>query len=364
MARTTARADAAFDAGLPDYAARNRAHWDAAAAAYQAVQGRQLSGSGGLAWGVWQIPEADLHVLGEVAGRTTLELGCGAAQWSIGLARQGATAIGVDLSEAQLKAAWVAARDAGVAVRLIHASAEAVPLPDASVDIAFCDWGALRFADPDRVVPEAARLLRAGGLLAFSTATALLDLCWADGADAPGVRLLRDYFGLGRLELATTTEFQRTDGAWIRLFRSHGFSVEELIELRPPEDATTTFWEPEVLDWARRWPAEQIWRVRREGRLVFADTARLDGAIAEKLSQPAVAAGGIAMASVLIAPGTEDRLATLRALGENFRAEVGCSAWNGIALVRLCAKDGAALRHDLIALLAALGQPVPRLWLQ
>jgi SAM-dependent methyltransferase len=265
VARPTAQADELFNASLPDYAARNRAHWDAAAAGYQADQGRQLVESGGLAWGVWQIPEADLHVLGDVAGKTTLELGCGAAQWSIGLAGQGATAIGVDLSEAQLKAAWIAARGAGVAVRLIHASAEAVPLPGASIDIAFCDWGALRFADPDRVVPEAARLLRPGGLLAFSTATPLLDLCWPDGLETPGERLLVDYFGLGRLDLEKTTEFQRTTGDWIRLFRRHGFRVEELIELRPPEGATTTFWEPEAYDWARRWPAEQIWRVRREG---------------------------------------------------------------------------------------------------
>ncbi|MGH2408070.1 MAG: class I SAM-dependent methyltransferase [Candidatus Limnocylindrales bacterium] len=263
MARRRAEAADAFWASLPDHARRNRAYWDATAEVYQAEQGRQLVGSGGLAWGVWQIPEAELRVLGEVAGRTTLELGCGAAQWSIGLARQGATAIGLDLSEAQLRAAWVAAREAEVQVRLIHASAEAVPLPDASVDIAFGDWGALRFADPDRVVPEAARVLRPGGLLAFSTATALLDLCWPDGADAPGTRLLRDYFGLGALLLEQTTEFQRSNGDWIRLFRRNGFAIETLIELQPPEGATTTFWEPEAYEWARRWPAEQIWRVRR-----------------------------------------------------------------------------------------------------
>ena len=106
------------------------------------------------------------------------------------------------------------------------------------------------------------------------------------------------------------------------------------------------------------------WQVRREGRLIYADTARLDGAIAEKLGQPAVTAGGIAIATVLIAPGGDDQLASLRALGENFTGEVGISAWNGIAVARLCAKDGAALRHDLTALLAALGQPVLRLWLQ
>ncbi len=105
------------------------------------------------------------------------------------------------------------------------------------------------------------------------------------------------------------------------------------------------------------------WRVRCAGKLVYADTARLDGEIAEKLSQAAVTAGGIAIATVLIAPGGDGTLAALRALDEDFIGEVGCSAWNGIALARLCAKDGAALRHDLIVVLSALGQPVPRLWL-
>ena len=105
------------------------------------------------------------------------------------------------------------------------------------------------------------------------------------------------------------------------------------------------------------------WRLRRGGRLVYADSARLDGAIADKLAAPAVTNGGIAVATVLIAPGGEDQLAAVRALADRFAGEVGISAWNGIAVARLCAKDGAALRHDLIALLAALGQPVPRLWL-
>jgi len=105
------------------------------------------------------------------------------------------------------------------------------------------------------------------------------------------------------------------------------------------------------------------WRVRRGGRLIYADTARLDGAIAAKLAAAAVIAGGIAIATVLIAPAADDKLAAVRALGETFIGEVGISAWNGIAVARLCAKDGAALRHDLIAVLAALGTPVPRLWL-
>ncbi len=106
------------------------------------------------------------------------------------------------------------------------------------------------------------------------------------------------------------------------------------------------------------------WRLRVGGKLIFAENVRLDGAIAEKLAQPAATAGGIALATVLIAPGDDSTLAAVRALDDQFTGEVGVSAWNGIAVARLCARDGAALRHDLVALLASLGISVPRLWLQ
>jgi urease accessory protein len=106
------------------------------------------------------------------------------------------------------------------------------------------------------------------------------------------------------------------------------------------------------------------WRVRRNGRLIHAEAMRLEGAVAAKLREPAVAKGGVAVATVLIVPGDDGIAASVRALGENFRGEVGVSAWNGFAIVRLCAADGAALRHDLVAVLAVLrGTSLPRLWL-
>jgi urease accessory protein len=104
------------------------------------------------------------------------------------------------------------------------------------------------------------------------------------------------------------------------------------------------------------------WRVRRDGRLVFAETLRLDGAIRETLARRAVALGGAAIATILVAPADEALAERLRAV--ECSGEVGISAWNGFALARLCATDGAALRRDVVALLAALdrGAP-PRLWL-
>jgi len=106
------------------------------------------------------------------------------------------------------------------------------------------------------------------------------------------------------------------------------------------------------------------WRVRRGGRLLFAESVRLDGAIAQKLAQPPIAAGAVAVATVLAVPGDEEMVAAIRTLNEQFVGEVGTSAWNGIAVARLCAPNEAALRRDLAVLLTTLGIPLPRLWLQ
>jgi urease accessory protein len=105
------------------------------------------------------------------------------------------------------------------------------------------------------------------------------------------------------------------------------------------------------------------WRVRRAGRLIYAESVALDDGIAMALAAPAIANGAVAIATVLAAPGDEATVAAVRAAGQNCRGEVGISAWNGIALARLCAHDGATLRNDLTQVLRALrGTALPRLW--
>jgi len=104
------------------------------------------------------------------------------------------------------------------------------------------------------------------------------------------------------------------------------------------------------------------WRVRRDGKLIYAESVRLDGALAARLAEPAVAKGGIAVATVLIGPGDEPVVEKVRALQDQFIGEVGASAWNGIAGVRLCAADGAALRHDLVHVMTAVRGTLPRIW--
>ncbi|HXW51206.1 MAG TPA: class I SAM-dependent methyltransferase [Candidatus Acidoferrales bacterium] len=247
---------------ISPHAKKNQTYWDRTSEDYQRTHADQLN-KRELAWGVWALPESELRVLGDVADKDILELGCGAAQWSIFLAQRGARPVGLDLSAAQLDHARTLMRAAGVSFTLVHASAESVPLPDASFDIVFCDHGAMSFSDPLRTVPEAARLLRPGGLFAFNIASPLLELCWNDAEDRIQTSLARDYFGMRGGEDEDTVVFQLPYGEWIRLFRRNRLVVEDLIELRPPPDAKTTYTEYVPLAWARRWPAENIWKLRK-----------------------------------------------------------------------------------------------------
>jgi urease accessory protein len=106
------------------------------------------------------------------------------------------------------------------------------------------------------------------------------------------------------------------------------------------------------------------WRLRRAGKLVFAETIRLDGDIGEKLARPAILNGGVAIGTALIVPGDEALVERIREASESFGGEVGISSWNGFAMARFCAQDAARLRADMMAVLGrASGAALPRLWL-
>ncbi|MCK1325586.1 MULTISPECIES: urease accessory protein UreD [unclassified Bradyrhizobium] len=105
------------------------------------------------------------------------------------------------------------------------------------------------------------------------------------------------------------------------------------------------------------------WRLRRGGKLVFAETVRLDGNIGAKLARSAVARGGAAIGTALIVPGDEALIERIREASESFASEVGISAWNGFAMARFCAQDAARLRADMMTVLARTGAALPRLWL-
>jgi ubiquinone/menaquinone biosynthesis C-methylase UbiE len=249
---------------LSAHAHKNRAMWEASSDSYEQAHAMELSGEKAMAWGLWRIPEAELQILGEVSGKDILELGCGAARWSIALAGRGARPVGLDISSRQLQHAHRLMEEAGVDFPLVQANAENVPLLDSSFDIVFCDWGAMTFCDPYRTVPEVSRLLRSGGLFAFATATPIQCLCQDIQTDHLTNYLVNDYFGMRRLEWQDEVDFQLPYGEWIRLFRENSLLIEDLIEIQPPSGVTSTYRTAAETEWARHWPMENIWRLRKQ----------------------------------------------------------------------------------------------------
>ncbi len=254
---------------LPQHVARNREAWDAWAHGY-VDDGRRQWRREDPVWGIWGVPESQVGMfLPELAGLDAIELGCGTSYVCSWLARRGTRCVGIDNSERQLATARALQAEFGVEFPLLHGNAETVPLPDASFDLAISEYGASLWCDPYEWIPEAARLLRPGGRLAFLTNSVLLSLCVPEneGTQA-GDRLLRSQFGMLRLEwpddLDRSVEFHLPHGEMIALLRTSGFEVEALRELRAPADATSRF-SYVSLEWSRRWPCEEAWIARKRG---------------------------------------------------------------------------------------------------
>jgi SAM-dependent methyltransferase len=250
--------------GLTEHAARNRVSWDADAVNWVEL-GQIAWASLEPSWGIWGIPESELRLLPDVSGKDVIELGCGTAYWSAWLARRGARVVGLDNSERQLETARRLQQEHGLEFPLIHASAEAVPLPDASFDFAFSEYGACLWCDPDLWLAEASRLLRPGSPLVFLTNSPLVIVCSPD--EGPVVdRLVRDQFGMRRVEWPdeeNSIEFHLPHGEMIRTLRRHGFEVLDLVELQAPEGGDPGRFDWLTLEWARRWPSEEIWVARK-----------------------------------------------------------------------------------------------------
>jgi SAM-dependent methyltransferase len=244
----------------------NLESWENDSDNYQARNRPQLDRDV-LAWGIWDLPEDEIHALGDVDGIDALELGCGGAQFGLRVAARGARVMGLDFSEKQLRHAVRNIENSRARFPLVRADAEQLPLADASFDLVFCDHGATSFTDPARTFPEVGRVLRPGGRFVFNMSTPFIWVCWGDDDAPPGRELRRSYFDLGRDEYVEgddrSIQWQLTYGRWIRLFRESGFVVEDLIELRPSPDATTTYTDYAPLDWARSYPGENIWRLRK-----------------------------------------------------------------------------------------------------
>jgi ubiquinone/menaquinone biosynthesis C-methylase UbiE len=253
---------------LPDSVARNVADWTKSNEEYTDAKAAEAWATDDITWGVFGVPESEVGALGEVADKDIVELGCGTAYFSAWLARRGARPVGVDPTPAQLATARRLQDETGIRFPLVEAPGEAVPLPDASFDLAVSEYGASRWAVPERWLAEAARLLRPGGRLVFLTNSTLVILCAPDQGVAEE-RLLRPQFdGLYRTEWPGEigVEYHPTHGEWIRLLRENGFDIEELHELQAPDErATHTYYDFVTVEWAQKWPCEDLWVARKRG---------------------------------------------------------------------------------------------------
>ena len=230
----------------------NRREWDGYADEYQATHGAFLRDVG-FVWGPEGVDEADLRVLGDVAGRDVLEVGCGAAQCARWLVSRGARAVGLDLSERQLQHARRIDEDSGLVVPVVAGTATVLPFADASFDVVFSSFGALQFVlDAGRAVREAARELRPGGTFAFSV-THPVRWTMPDDPTSEGLVVNSSYWDRtpyleedddGRV---TYAEHHRTIGDWVGHLARHGFRLTGLLEPEWPEghDRVWGGWGPE-----------------------------------------------------------------------------------------------------------------------
>ncbi len=242
---------------------RNRTAWDGYADDF-VESGRRDWASDEPTWGIWGIPEADVCMLDDVEGLDAVELGCGTGYVSAWLARRGARPVGLDNSPRQLETARRFQAEFDLTFPLVHGDAERTPFADESFDLAISEYGAAIWCDPYVWIPEAARLLRPGGRLLFLGHSPLAMLCSPEDDEVVPIedRLIRDHFGMHRFDWSDATEFQIPHGEMIRLLHRCGFQIEDLLELRPPEGATTSAdWI--TLEWARRWPCEDVWKARK-----------------------------------------------------------------------------------------------------
>ncbi|HVQ86900.1 MAG TPA: methyltransferase domain-containing protein [Actinomycetes bacterium] len=229
----------------------SRRWWDAAADDYQAKHGAFLGESSWI-WGPEGLDEAKAGLLGEVAGKRFLEVGCGAGSGSRWLGQRGAEAVGIDLSIRQLQHSRRLDEATGSAVRVVAADAQRLPFADNSFDGAGSAYGALPFvSDAASVMSEIARVLRPASRWVFSV-THPVRWSFPDDPGAGGLTVNRSYFDRrayveqDESGSATYVEHHRTLGDWVGLVVGAGFTLVDLVEPEWPDELTHSWggWSP------------------------------------------------------------------------------------------------------------------------
>jgi SAM-dependent methyltransferase len=243
----------------------NRALWGVLNERFTDAAADALWSSTEVVWGLFAVPDRLLGVLGDVRDLDVVEIASGTAYLSAWLARAGAKAVALDLSGDQLATARRLQRRIGPVFPLVQADAEQAPLSSGRFDLVVSEHGAAAWCDPERWLPEAARLLRPGGRLVFLTNSLLSALCVPTDEGVAEERLVRGQRDAYQVRWpGGGVEFHPSHGDWVRLLRRCGFVVEALHEIYAPVDAVDhPFYEIVSAEWATHWPAEELWVASR-----------------------------------------------------------------------------------------------------
>ena len=239
----------------------NRALWAVVNERFTDAAAEDMWAREDVVWGLFAVPERDLDALGPLRGLDVVELACGTAYFSAWLRRAGARTVAVDFSGEQLATARRLQEQLGPVFPLVQGDAEQVPLASGGFDLVVSEHGAAAWCDPERWLPEAARLLRPGGRLVFLTNSHLSALCVPEESGVAEERLVRGHREAYRVQWpGGGVEFHPSHGDWLRLLRRSGFVVEALLEMfAPPDGGDHAFYEIVSRQWATRWPAEELW---------------------------------------------------------------------------------------------------------
>jgi SAM-dependent methyltransferase len=129
------------------------------------------------------------------------------------------------------------------------------------------EYGASLWCRPDAWLAEAARLLRPDGHLVFLTTSVIVALTAPEDGGPNGIELVR-----GQREIATLrfegeqgVEFHLSHGEWLATLARHGFALTGLHELYAPDGAEPNRFDWMTVEWARRWPVEELYTARVAG---------------------------------------------------------------------------------------------------
>ncbi|MFC3894661.1 class I SAM-dependent methyltransferase [Lentzea rhizosphaerae] len=229
----------------------NRIWWDADADDYHDTHGDFL-GAADFVWCPEGLREEEVAFLGDVAGQSVLEVGCGSAPCARWLKANGAEVTALDISAGMLRHARENNEKTGIHVPLVQASADQLPFGTGTFDAACSAFGAVPFvADVQEVFAEVARVLKPGARWVFAVNHPMRWI-FPDDPGPLGLTVTQSYFDrtpyveVDEEGRATYVEHHRTLGDYVRALTNTGFVVEDLVEPEWPQGHTRVWgqWSP------------------------------------------------------------------------------------------------------------------------